>query len=140
MTRDPELDVLEQAIKHGDILAVRDWLSRGGDVHASDLNWRSPLGMAAISGHTPIIELLLDAGADVNERWPSRWVPLCLAGMSGSAKAVALLLQRGARPDANGERVSDILRSAGYGDRTAILRLIDDACSAARATKKAPDG
>ena len=121
------LDALEQAIKHGDVAAVRHWLADGGDVHACDHHHRSPLAMAASAGHTPIIRLLLDAGAEVNERWPDWSTPLVLAAMSGSAKAVALLLRRGARADAGGKPVSDTLRGLGYAHEEHILRLLDDA-------------
>ena len=68
MKRDAQLDELEAAIKTGDIIAARQWLDRGGDPRAVDLHHRSPLAMAASAGHTPLIRLFLDAGADVNER------------------------------------------------------------------------
>lgn len=127
MKHDPGLNPLEKAIKRGDLVAVRHWLSAGGDVHASDYHHRSPLAMAASSGDTAIISLLLDAGADVNERWPDWTMPLVLAAIAGSAKAVALLLRRGARADADGKPVSDLLRRLGYTKQQRILRLLDDA-------------
>jgi ankyrin repeat protein len=127
MKHDSALDALEQAIKRGDVVAVRHWLADGGDIHACDYHHRSPLAMAATAGHTPIIRLLLDAGADVNERWPDWSTPLVLAAMSGSAKAVALLLRRGAKADVDGKPVSDMLRGFGYAHEEHILRLLDDA-------------
>src|SRR5260370_299448 len=38
MKTDPELGELHQAIKHGDLLAVRHYLDRGGDVRSTDRN------------------------------------------------------------------------------------------------------
>ena len=127
MQHDPFLDALGKAIKQKDVVAVRTWLADGGNVHASDYAYRSPLAMAASSGHTEIIRTVLDAGADINERWPAWSTPLCLAAMSGSAKAVALLLHRGAKTTAQGQPLTELLRTFGYGSRTRILRLIDEA-------------
>ena len=51
-------------------------------------------------------------------------------GNVGFSEGVALLLRRGARADADGKPVSDILRRFGYAHEERILRLLDDAYAA----------
>jgi ankyrin repeat protein len=108
-------------MKRGDIEAVRQFLFSGGSPIDRDSHCWTPLAMAAQRGNTPIIELLLDAGADVNAGWPTRNTPLIAAAMAGSIRAVELLLSRGAKTDAEGLPVPELLRNLGYEHREAIL-------------------
>jgi len=50
-----------------------------------------------------------------------------LAAMAGSLTAVRLLLARGARTDARGMSVPDLLRHYGYGRQTRILEAVQEA-------------
>ena len=91
----------------------------------------SLLMAAAASGHTPIIRLLLDAGADVHETWTGGWTPLARAAVSGSTEAVSLLLQRGAdasvpMQSAPGGSLLSLIRQQA-ADRTGIIALLERA-------------
>ena len=121
----PDISELHNAIKHGDVIAVRRFLDGGGLVGARDVHGRSPLSMAATEGDTAIIRELLDRGADVNERWPGYDTPLVLAAMSGSLPAVELLLARGAKTDADGVPVPELLNRLGYGHEGKIIIAIE---------------
>lgn len=121
------IDELHQAIKRGKVSAVREYIAHGGALGATDKVGWSPLAMAAHAGHTEILQLLLDAGADVNESWPSRHTPLMTAAMAGAKPAVELLLARGAKTDAEGRAVPDLLRSMGYRHHPRILEVIQQA-------------
>lgn len=119
------LEALHHSIKHGDVLAVRRYLESGGSPLPSGKRGWSPLAMATNRGHTPIIQLLLDAGADVNEGWPGESV-LMLAAMSGSIDSVRCLLDRGAKTTACGVPSHELLVRLGHGSQKAIVQLLRD--------------
>jgi hypothetical protein len=121
------LDELHHAIKRGDVIAVREYITAGGPVSVERRqNW-TPLTMAAHRGNSEMVRMFLDAGADPNEGWPDSDTPLVLAAMAGSLSAVRLLLARGARTDARGMPVPALLRHYGYGRQTRILEAIQTA-------------
>ena len=55
-----------QAVKEGNIEAVKQHLAAGTDVNAKNDNGVTPLHGAVFSGHKELIELLIAKGADVN--------------------------------------------------------------------------
>ena len=61
----PDISIHE-AIKEGDIEAVKQHLATGTDVNAKDNNGQTPLYHAARHGQDLIVELLIAKGADVN--------------------------------------------------------------------------
>lgn len=62
-------------------------------IHTKDNHGFSPLYHACIFGHTGIIQLLLDRGADVNATDLGRLSPLTIACEKGHAAAVDMLLR-----------------------------------------------
>jgi ankyrin repeat protein len=60
---------------HGDHEAAQDALRRGADADAT-YDSRPALFWAAQEGHTSIVDLLLDAGANVNLADPEGFTPL----------------------------------------------------------------
>lgn len=122
---------LHLAVITGDPACVRLLLARGADVRArTALGWTPLLLAKSIA----VLEPLLDAGADPNDRAaepPSvGWTPLMFAAMEGDLFSVRRLLRAGAdpeatdllgatalelalnRPDAAGENAALILRKA----------------------------
>src|SRR5437763_15251896 len=85
---------LYKAVKRGDLINVRRLLSSGSDPNESWGGVDTPLSIAAARGNTPILRLLLDAGAE-----PSYWT-VQVAAFGNHAKAVRLLLAAGAPADA----------------------------------------
>ncbi len=59
---------LREAIREGDIEAVKRHLAAGMDVNAKDDNGWNPLHLAAENGHKEIAELLISKSADVNAK------------------------------------------------------------------------
>ncbi len=63
----PDISIRE-AVKTGNIEAVKQHLAAGADVNAKDKYGRTPLHYAASRGLKKIIELLIARGADVNTK------------------------------------------------------------------------
>ncbi len=59
---------LREAIREGDIEAVKRHLAAGMDVNAKDDNGWNPLHLAVENGHKEIAELLISKSADVNAK------------------------------------------------------------------------
>ena len=89
------------AAKYGHIHSVKLMLRNGAAPDCHDENDVAALHAAAFTplDDTKIIELLLDANANVNIHGGLFGSALQAAAMSGKAKAVQILLKRGASPD-----------------------------------------
>jgi hypothetical protein len=94
-------------------------LERGADVDARSTNdqHNQPLH-ATLAGARPrpVVEALLDAGADLQTSYGDGITPLHLAASRGDQALVDLLLARGARavPMGNGDMPADLARQRGF--------------------------
>ena len=85
------------AAAFGNIKALRGHLAKGVDINAKDSTFGSTaLSSAALFGHTEIVALLLEAGAEVNARNRDGSTPLHSAAFLGQYEAAELLLENGA--------------------------------------------
>ena len=86
------------AVVAGDVESVRSSLeTRNVDVNALDpSSGSSSLCTAVFLGHTELVELLIDAKADVNQPNRDKAAPLHIAVFMGRSKSAAMLLQAGA--------------------------------------------
>jgi len=126
-TQDHDNDLLE-AIQAGDVARARLAISLGADVNRRDYpespgNVRYPAGRcmlecAAQDGHTSIVEILLDAGADVNAQDD---FALRSAVTVGRAETAAVLLARGANVHADNDYALRIAAAAGDAVLTSLL-------------------
>jgi uncharacterized protein len=101
--------------------AARLLIERGADLEARSTNREfapnaAPLHSAVAARQRDVIDVLLDAGADVNAVQHAGYTPLLEAAQSGDSELVELLLERGADPDArldDGRTATDLARDAG---------------------------
>ena len=95
--------VLEYAIYHSPLPFVRTLLELGANPKEDDGSGFPPL-MAALSTQRPdkyeLIELLLQSGADIQQRGVNNYTPLHYAASQDDIVAVEILLRHGADPDA----------------------------------------
>jgi ankyrin repeat protein len=100
---------LVKAVKRGDLIEVRRLLASGADPNEGSPGWYTPLYVAAARGNTPILAVLLSAGAKPDSR------AVQIAAFANHAKTVRLLLASGADTDTGGETpLLNALRWSGF--------------------------
>ena len=88
---------LPGAVFIGDLAAVKRALTDGADPNAQDPQSGSTvLSIASLMGHTEVVGLLLERGADVNAKSRDGGTALHAAAFLGRAETVKLLLEKGA--------------------------------------------
>jgi ankyrin repeat protein len=94
-----QLDLLGAA-RDGDIQRVEEILgSDDTDVDDTDQDGATPLILASISGHLPIVQLLVSLGADLNHQdRVNGWTSLMQATFYGHKAIISALIDAGADP------------------------------------------
>jgi ankyrin repeat protein len=89
---------LVDAINRGDVDDVKKLLAKGAPVNEKDEHLgRTPLIMASMTGHTEIVKMLLERGADPNGTDMEGWTAIRYAHAYGHDEIVELLRNAGAR-------------------------------------------
>lgn len=97
----------------------------------------TPLALAAFFGHPDAVKVLLESGADVTLRGPSRFANTALdaAVVGGNAEIVRTLLGAHSDPNARSEgNHTPLHKAAAHGD-AAIVQLLLDAGADPQATR-----
>ena len=116
-----------EAVKSGDIDAVKWLIAVGADVNATDNVGNTALISAAAEGYSAIVEMLLKAGADVDAQTLHGyrgWSALMYAAREGHADIVRLLLDAGADVNATLFSGTTALMDAASGGYPDIVRLL----------------
>ncbi|PWU92335.1 hypothetical protein C4B63_38g54 [Trypanosoma cruzi] len=115
-----------EACQHGDLPAVKDYVSRGCDLESASSDGCTGLWLAAEAGHTEVVDFLCSIGVNTNvARSPGGATALFLASQNGHIAVARLLLQFGADPNACRETgATPIFIAAQQGHLEMIQLLI----------------
>jgi len=92
---DPQL-LLDRAVRDGNEVAVRRFLTDGADVRRRNASGWTPLMVASFTGNRRVASMLIEADGDVNAQDARGYAPLHWAAFKNYHEVVQLLLQRGA--------------------------------------------
>lgn len=114
--------LLMLAAREGNADTVKELLKHRPKVSLRNVAGDSALMMAVLKGEGRIVDMLLDAGAELNH---DGWTPLMYAAFEGRAELVDRLLARGADPAALAPNKSNALMlAARNGHAEAVRRLL----------------
>ncbi|PTB37383.1 hypothetical protein M441DRAFT_112040, partial [Trichoderma asperellum CBS 433.97] len=93
---------LHTAVDYGHEEVIRNLVRHGAELDAKDEDGQTPLHIAAMKRPfpPPILQLLLDAGADAKEKMEGDITLAHITALNGSPNSLRLLLQRGADTNA----------------------------------------
>ena len=126
---------LRAAVALSDSERIRELVNADPGLLRREIHWSEGglLSLAVKHGHLDAVRLLLDLGADVDERTllqeleeptPSSGAPLWYAALAGRHDIARLLLDRGADPNANVYASGWPLRNAYQRNDEALKRLL----------------
>ena len=123
------MTALMKAVQKNDSLRVQTLIAEGANVDELDPNGDAPLVMAAYLGHTDIVRMLLEAGADVTAVDPGmKATALHAAAYAGRTEAAALLIQHGVDINRQGPKnVYTALHDAIWENNIDTARVILEA-------------
>ena len=133
----PATDTAVDAIRRGDVAALRAFIKAGGDVNGHDARGMTPLLLASVRGDLASMQLVLDAGAKLDvPHGQSGALPLHLAASGGSVEAIKLLIGKGASLEStwpiNGH--SPLVEAIFKNNAAAALALLDAGADPTRVT------
>ena len=90
-----------RALERRDDSSLQRWLAEGGDPDLRNDEGTPLLNAAALAGYAPAVEILIEAGADLEARDDEfGMTPLVMAAVEGNYEATKSLLANGAEPNA----------------------------------------
>ncbi len=121
------LSILDAA-KKGNVRAIEAALERGESANEGDDKMKvTPLMKAATQGCVECMEVLLEAGAEIDARNSSTATALMMASMTGPIRSVKFLLDNGADPNLatpSGRDALSVANERGDGDRNKAMIII----------------
>jgi ankyrin repeat protein len=118
---DPQL---VDAVKNGDVTAVRTLLAKKADVNAAGADTSTPLHWAVQANNLEIANLLIAAGANVNTATRYKITPLSLACENGNAALIERLLKAGVDPNSTSEEGQTALMTASLNGRVDAIKVL----------------
>lgn len=130
---------LEARSKVRPMLMFADASNGGAFDHTitENLGGYSPLLFAALNDNTEMVQLLLDAGADIDGEAGNATTPLVVATHSGNTRVAVMLLEEGADPDAIGAGYNSLHAAILRGDQKVVSALLQHGANPNVRVKKA---
>jgi hypothetical protein len=123
----PSKEISSFLMKHGKPELIYRFLSvYRVDVTSTLKSGKTMLSWASLQGHTQIVKLLLDKGADVNAQGGYMGNALQAASGEGHEQVVKLLLDKGADVNAQGGNYDNALQAASEGGHEQVIKLLLD--------------
>ncbi len=114
------------AAKKGDAVTLRQALAAGGRCDMADDDCsRGPLSLAAQHGHLGCIKVLLEYGADIDERDIEMDSPISLAAAWGHTECVCYLLEKGADVNSDSANGTPLIQAARCACAECVQLLLD---------------
>ena len=118
-------DALLWSARAGDLSQCESLLAIGANVnHVHVVNNFTPLHEASLNGRAPVVELLIDHGADIEAKTRIGATPLHLAAQEGHLATARLLVTRGARTDAANRQGAMPIHKAAQKNRHQVLEFL----------------
>lgn len=120
-------------------LVFKDRSNGGAFDHSvtENLGGYSPLLFAALNDNLEMVQLLLDAGADIDGEAGNATTPLVVATHSGNTRVAVMLLKGGADPDAMGAGYNALHAAILRGDQKVVDTLLQHGANPNVRVKKA---
>lgn len=117
-----DIDLLESA-KLGELVRVRELISRGANVNATDRRGFTPMMWASAAGSLATVRQLIDSGAAVDRRANDGLTALMLASANGFTEVARALVLRGADVNAarGGVKARQLALERGHADVATLL-------------------
>ncbi|MFO8183808.1 MAG: ankyrin repeat domain-containing protein [Candidatus Aegiribacteria sp.] len=118
-------DALHSAAQAGDPGAVKAALADGARVNEHShllMNRPTPLTAASAAGHTGVVRLLLERGADADLADGMEMTPLMHASQQGHAEVVRLLMEAGTDINARDSLGNDAMAHASSDEVRILLQ------------------
>jgi uncharacterized protein len=115
---------LLEAIKDGNLSAVRTLLQQGKDANQTEADGTTPLHWAVQQDRLDMVGSLISASANVNAKNRYGITPLVLAATNGSASVTKALLQAGADVRVNAPETGSVLITAARTGNPNVIQLL----------------
>ncbi|KAI1375024.1 ankyrin repeat-containing domain protein [Hypoxylon crocopeplum] len=133
----PSTTALSYAVVKGNVPAVEALLKKGAKVNKADKYGKTPiLGLRSGATAAPILQLLLDAGADINHQDDKGYSILLWHAQQSNTSMVRLLLDNGADPQQRLHTGRTAMQSAA---RFCLTNMINDLADAGAHVDDDPD-
>ncbi|TAK82269.1 MAG: ankyrin repeat domain-containing protein [Betaproteobacteria bacterium] len=93
------MDDFLEAVERGDSQKVASYLDRGMDVDTTDAHGQTIAMIAARTGRTELLSMLISRKANIHRQTPTGDTALMIASLSGQYDAVRVLIDAGAQVD-----------------------------------------
>ncbi|RAR13708.1 ankyrin repeat-containing protein [Stemphylium lycopersici] len=120
----PPMYALHLAASAGLTSSVMRLLKEGCDIDEIDQSGNTPLYKTSLNGHLDIVQLLLDADADVNAQGGYYGNALQAASWEGHEQIVKILLNEGAKVNAQGGEYGNALQAASLRGHEQIVKIL----------------